>query len=397
MIQQEWRGTLGSSLDGDGHGSSLESHDLHGNLKDDEASNAQFGGEIVPPQVVLATAGYDHTVRFWDVVSGVCVSSLQYNLSQVNCLAVSEDKRLLAAGGHPQIHLFDTSSAAGPLRVLESPEGGNVTALGFERDGRWLWSADDAGTVKVWDLRAARCQRDLDNKAPINGAVLHPNQGDILTADQRGSLRFWDLTASACATELIPEETTPLRSVTVTGTGDKVAVVNASGRAFVWRSSLANDNDAVADYVPVAKVQAHDTYVTKAAFSPSADLLATASADHSINIWQFGASPSRKQRASNLSGSEMDIEMMLSDDDDDDDDDNDYEETGETPLLLRDRLEGHLKWVWDCAWSADSAYLVSASSDTTARLWSVSSGECICIYTGHSKALTAVALNDLAI
>lgn len=392
MIQQEWRGTLGSSLDGDGRGSSLESHDLHGNLNDGQ-SEMQFGGEIVPPQVVLATAGYDHTVRFWDVVSGVCVSSLQYNLSQVNCLAVSEDKRLLAAGGHPQIHLFDTSSAAGPLRVLESPEGGNVTALGFERDGRWLWSADDAGTVKVWDLRAARCQRDLDNKAAINGAVLHPNQGDILTADQRGSLRFWDLTASACATELIPEETTPLRSVTVTATGDKVAVVNASGRAFVWRS-VANDNESAVDYVPVAKVQAHDTYVTKAAFSPSADLLATTSADHSINIWQFGSS-SRKQRSSNMSGSEM--EMIPSDDDQEDGEDEDYDEMSETPLLLRDRLEGHLKWVWDCAWSADSAYLVSASSDTTARLWSVSSGECICIYTGHSKALTAVALNDLAI
>lgn len=66
-------------------------------------------------------------------------------------------------------------------------------------------------------------------------------------------------------------------------------------------------------------------------------------------------------------------------------------------MVLRHSFEGHLKWVWDCAFSADSAYLVSASSDNTARLWSVSSGECICIYTGHTKALTSVALNDLAL
>jgi hypothetical protein len=36
---------------------------------------------IPPPSVLLATAGYDHTIRFWDVVSGVCTNTLQYNIS----------------------------------------------------------------------------------------------------------------------------------------------------------------------------------------------------------------------------------------------------------------------------------------------------------------------------
>lgn len=46
---------------------------------------------------------------------------------------------------------------------------------------------------------------------------------------------------------------------------------------------------------------------------------------------------------------------------------------------------GHSKWVWDCVFSVDAAYLVTASSDCTARLWDLSSGEAIRVYSGHHK------------
>ena len=57
-------------------------------------------------------------------------------------------------------------------------------------------------------------------------------------------------------------------------------------------------------------------------------------------------------------------------------------------------LKGHSQWVWDMAFSADSAYLVSASSDKTAKLWNLKAGQCIVEYANHRKAVTAVALND---
>ena len=95
--------------------------------------------------VVLATGGYDHKIRYldrfhhpspiphpptlspiatfttrkrlWDATSGMCTKSITFGetangnsnngSSQVNCLAVSSDKSLLAAGGNPLIHLYD--------------------------------------------------------------------------------------------------------------------------------------------------------------------------------------------------------------------------------------------------------------------------------------------------
>ncbi|TDH67238.1 hypothetical protein CCR75_007481 [Bremia lactucae] len=59
-------------------------------------------------------------------------------------------------------------------------------------------------------------------------------------------------------------------------------------------------------------------------------------------------------------------------------------------------LQGHQRWVWDCAFSAVSSYLVTCSSDQSARLWDLSQGEAIQQYSGHHKAVVCVALNDAA-
>ena len=35
------------------------------------------------------------------------------------------------------------------------------------------------------------------------------------------------------------------------------------------------------------------------------------------------------------------------------------------------------RWVWDAAFTADSRYLLTASSDSVARLWSLKTGEVV--------------------
>lgn len=61
---------------------------------------------------------------------------------------------------------------------------------------------------------------------------------------------------------------------------------------------------------------------------------------------------------------------------------------------LSSTLSGHSNWVWDAAFSADSSFILTGASDNTARLWDTAAGEMISIYTGHTKAITAVAIND---
>ena len=64
------------------------------------------------------------------------------------------------------------------------------------------------------------------------------------------------------------------------------------------------------------------------------------------------------------------------------------------PFPLEATLQGHQRWVWDCAFSADSAYLVTACSDHYARLWELTSQQVIRQYNGHHRGAVCVALND---
>jgi len=59
-------------------------------------------------------------------------------------------------------------------------------------------------------------------------------------------------------------------------------------------------------------------------------------------------------------------------------------------------FKGHERWVWDAAFTADGEYLMTASSDGTAKLWDTSEthSDALCTFEGHLKGLTSIFLND---
>ena len=192
--------------------------------------------------VILATAGYDHKIRFWEAPSGICSRTIRYPDSQVNCLEITPDKQFLAAGGNPHIRLFEINPSIpmhdnmnGRGHANHSHNGGSnnnvnvtngggggvnggsgyhhqnhqhqnpvlqceghtssVTSIGFQRDGPLMYSSSEDHTVKIWDLRCptGTCSRSFDSGAPVNSVALHPNQNYLISGDQSGSIKIWDL------------------------------------------------------------------------------------------------------------------------------------------------------------------------------------------------------------
>lgn len=134
-------------------------------------------------QVVLATAGYDHNIRFWEATSGICYRTLQFAESQVNKLEITSNKHLLAAAGNPQIRLFEVNSNNSQPLLTYDGHTSNVTAVGFQKDSRWMFSGSEDGTVKIWDLRAPGVQREYASRGAVNSVVLHPNQGELISGE----------------------------------------------------------------------------------------------------------------------------------------------------------------------------------------------------------------------
>ncbi|GFY80595.1 transducin/WD40 repeat-like superfamily protein [Actinidia rufa] len=283
--------------------------------------------KMTQPSVILATASYDHTIRFWEAKSGRCYRTIQYPESHVNRLEITPDKSYLAAAGNPHIRLFDVNSnTPQPLASFESHTN-NVMAVGFQCDGKWMYSGSEDGTVKIWDLRAPGCQREYESRAAVNTVVLHPNQTELISGDQNGNIRVWDLTANSCSCELVPEVDTAVRSLTVMWDGSLVVAANNCGTCYVWR--LLQGTQTMTNFEPLHKLQAHDGYILKCLLSPELcdpnRYLATASSDGTVRIWNVGG------------------------------------------FTLEKTLTGHQRWVWDCVFSVDGAFLITASSDSTAN------------------------------
>ncbi|KAL2872156.1 WD40 repeat domain-containing protein [Aspergillus lucknowensis] len=386
--------------------------------------------------VILCTAGYDHTIRFWEALSGICSRTIQHPDSQVNRLCITPDKRYLAAGGHNNVKLYDIKSTnPNPVMTFEGHTN-NITGVAFHCEGKWMVTSSEDGTVKVWDTRTGSLQRNYAHKVPVNDVVIHPNQGELISGDRAGIVRVWDLGESVCTHQLIPEDDVGVHSVSVASDGSLLCAGNKKGNVYIWR--MIQDAE-VTQIVPICTFQAHKDYLTRVLLSPDVKHLATCSADHTAKVWNLdmdyppakaaiaaaaktkGTSPpasEAKPASPSLAPSESQGSSIQSEKGRADSipfhllNGNQPINNEPTPppfpvqpdgppmdpstgtLFLETTLANHQRWVWDCAFSADSAYLVTVSSDHYARLWELASGQIIRQYSGHHRGAVCVALND---
>jgi target of rapamycin complex subunit LST8 len=321
---------------------------------------------------------------FWEALSGICSRTIQHSESQVNRLCISPDKRFLAAAGHHNIKLYDIKSTnPNPILTFEGHTG-NVTGVAFHCEGKWMVTSSEDGTVKIWETRSGTVQRSYTHGPPVTDVVIHPNQGEIISCDRGGNVRVWDLAENNCSHQLIPEEDVPVSSVTVASDGTALCAATNSvsqhpivsgdcanhfkGNVYVWYLQQYREKTTL---IPITHFKAHNSYITRVLLSPDVKHLATCSADCTAKIWEvkdLGAQVPKPGQPPNPQA--------------------------EQPFELESTLTGHQRWVWDCAFSADSAYLVTACSDHYARLWELGSQQIIRQYNGHHRGLVCVALND---
>ncbi|XDC67328.1 hypothetical protein R6Z07M_018510 [Ovis aries] len=317
-------------------------------------------GTVGSDPVILATAGYDHTVRFWQAHSGICTRTVQHQDSQVNALEITPDRTMIAAAGYQHIRMYDLNSNNPNPIISYDGVNKNVASVGFHEDGRWMYTGGEDCTARIWDLRSRnlQCQRIFQVNAPINCVCLHPNQAELIVGDQSGAIHIWDLKTDHNE-QLIPEPEVSITSAHIDPDASYMAAVNSTGNCYVWNLT-GGIGDEVTQLIPKTKIPAHTRYALQCRFSPDSTLLATCSADQTCKIW----------RTSNFS-------LM-------------------TELSIKSSNPGESSrgWMWGCAFSGDSQYIVTASSDNLARLWCVETGEIKREYGGHQKAVVCLAFND---
>ncbi len=157
-----------------------------------------------PSGLIVASAGFDQTVRLWSVITGSLRHTLEGHTYDVSSVSFRPDGRILASAGDQTVRLWSVITGK-PLRTLHGHTG-FVNSVAFSPDGKTLASAGSDGKILLWSVGwpAADVNRDdtvniLDlvlvagefgktgeNEADVNGDGIVNIQDLVLVAGEFG-------------------------------------------------------------------------------------------------------------------------------------------------------------------------------------------------------------------
>jgi WD40 repeat protein/serine/threonine protein kinase len=226
---------------------------------------------------LLATLGQDQLIRFWHLGNNYPAATVHQVAGQkAKGLAFSHDGRHLAAGDDSgMVQVWELGRYRDP--ILLAGHKHQVWALAFSPGGSLVASADRAGQLSLWDASAGALRWSVaaDQQA-IWSVGFTPDGRSIMTASDT-RIRFWEVETGAVSRTL-PYEGGPITRAILSPDGGLVAVASADGKIRLYDALETN---------PVKEFVVDDNAVWSVAFSPDGQRLATASSDEVVALWDI--------------------------------------------------------------------------------------------------------------
>ena len=319
--------------------------------------------------IVLVSSGYDMTIRFWsDFTSGTqCKYSIEHKDNAINALEMTPAKDKVAFASGNSIKFLDLHKLSQiPVLSIDSHEGLLSTILFPQMLKDIVITGGEDCSVRVSDIRVGKVVKSFFHTNYVNSVAIGNNNKDIIAADENGTIKIWDMDKGEVRTEYnsdIEEEGLAFRSISLAENEGFLVGAKSNGKVCIFDY---NNNNEGQNLSKPKVFEAHKNYITKCLLSPENNMLATCSADSEIRLWE------RKNLV---------------------DEDGNIQNDGMVDFELKSRFIGHKKWVWDCAFTLDSNYLLSCSSDKTIKIWSIATGKIYSTFN-NPKGVNNIALSD---
>ncbi len=153
--------------------------------------------EFSPDGKTIVSASSDKTVKLWNATDGKRIGAFSGHTDGVNWANFSPDGKMVAtACQNKLIYLFNATTQA-KIKQLAGHEH-NVTVVKFSPDGSKLASTSWDKTIKIWDVATGTCITSLDgHKNGVEFLEWMPNGNAVVSAsysriENEGTVNLWD-------------------------------------------------------------------------------------------------------------------------------------------------------------------------------------------------------------
>ena len=294
------------------------------------------------------------------------IARIDTGQKSVNAIAYSRVANRLAVAAAENIHIYDTNTYK-ELMVFAGHTD-SVLAVAFSPNGKLLVSASSDETVRLWNADTGKPIQTLEDHTGPVSAVAFSADGKAFWAagNQEARFRSWYSVDGGLRSEggYMPTEAFTATAFSPNGSVgaralDSESVLEKGMIEFLLEGGWKLESSIVFlfGYDGVGILSAHADSVNVLTLYAEREVLATGSADKTIQLWNM--------------------------------------EDTKKPLHI---LAGHTEGITAMDFSVNGKLLASGSSDRTVRLWDVATGQHHHTLTGHTGEIGAVTfLGDKAL
>ncbi len=321
-----------------------------------------------PNGELLATAGFDGTVRIWNL-SGQELSEFNTAQSAINSMSFHPNGSEIAIVGFDgKVRLWTLEGVL--LEQFKGDRHDRITSMTFSPDGERLVTGGVDGTVRLWDI-----------SRPQNEPFQLPQNQSDRPLPKKETPETSNSPQMMARSTKIPLENQFLR-IGFSPDGERFATAQTNGTVQIWTSS----GQAVSP-----PFQAHQSRISTLSFSPDGQSLATAGEDGSVRLWNRSGEP-LQPKLNNPSGEVKSLSFSF---------DGKQIALANGPGLLKiwnlstnqvDTIPFPYGQISSISFSPDDDRLAIASADGKIRLWNLS-GEELDKFNSDTPWVTAMSFS----